>query len=93
MEHSSRPELLSEPWILRLVRMFRFFLCVQMIKISEELVESVNGREMFITVTQVILTKLPGGVAKWPQQILNRRIILLYSFLGAGQADFQQSGT
>jgi len=47
-------------WI---IRMFWFFRSVQMVECSKELIESVNGGEVFIPVTKVIFTELSGGLS------------------------------
>ena len=46
-----------------------FVLGVEVIKIPEELVESVNGRQKLVAVAEMVLTELPGHIAERLQQV------------------------
>src|SRR5262245_39798752 len=52
------PKLLLELWIPRVVDAFRLLLCVQVVEVSKELVETVGGREELVEVAQVVLAEL-----------------------------------
>ena len=47
--------------ILRIVRVFRLFLGIEVIKVPVKLVEAVDGGQEFIAVAEVVLTNLSGG--------------------------------
>ncbi len=64
MKHSTRPESLPEGGILRVELLLRLLFGIQVIQIAKELVESMYRRKKFITITQVILSELAGGVAE-----------------------------
>jgi hypothetical protein len=46
--------------VLRPVRRFRFLICVEVVKVAEELVEAVVGRQVFVAVTQMVVPELPS---------------------------------
>jgi hypothetical protein len=91
VEYTARAELLLEVGILGIVRVFRLFLGIQVIKIAKELVETVNGGQVFVSIAEMVLAELSGDVAKRFQQLGNGRIFFLDTFLGARQSDFQES--
>ena len=61
----ARAELLkiSRVLLAGIIELFRFFLGIEVIKISEPLVEAVDGRQELIAVAKVVLTELAGRVA------------------------------
>ena len=63
VQHAARTELLLELGILRVVRVLRLLLGVQMVEVAEELVEAVDGRQELVAVAEVVLAELAGGVA------------------------------
>ena len=46
--------------VLRPVRRFRFLICVEVVKVAEEHVEAVVGRQVFVAVTQMVVPELPS---------------------------------
>src|SRR5262249_4847769 len=44
LEYAARPELFPELGIFRIVRIFRFLFCIEVIKVAKELVESMCSR-------------------------------------------------
>jgi hypothetical protein len=46
----------------RVVGMLRFLLGIQVVQVPEELVETVRGGKEVVAITEVVLSKLPGGV-------------------------------
>src|SRR5262245_2195965 len=91
MDHASRAESLLEFWILGIVDALRLLFGVEVIEIAEELVEAVGGREELVTVAQVVLAELAGGVAQGFQQLGNRRVFRAQSEVGPGQAHLGQT--
>ena len=63
MDHATRAIFLLELRVLRIVVGLRLFLCIQVVEIAEELIESVHGRQVRVAVAQVVLAELAGGVA------------------------------
>ena len=61
--HATRAKLRLERWILRIVRIFRLIFGIQMIEVSEELVEAVNGGQEFIAIPEMVLAELSGRVS------------------------------
>src|SRR4030095_1745636 len=88
--HSSTPRgpnLAINVGVLRVVRQFRLFGCVQVIERAVELVEPMNGRQEFIPVAEVVLAELAGGVALGLEQLGDGHVAGLESLGGAGHAD------
>ena len=92
LQHAARAELRAELGILRVVRILRLVLGVEVIEIAEELVEAVDGRQELVAVAEMVLAELAGGVALRLEQLGERRVLLGQSFLGARQADLEQAG-
>ena len=73
LEHATRAELLPEVRILRIVRVFRLFLGVEMIEIAEELVEAMHRRQMLVAVAKMVLAELAGRIAEILEEL--RRLV------------------
>ena len=63
-----------------------------MVEIAEELVEAVHGRQQFVSIADMILAELSGGVAEILEQAADGRIELAHSHRRAGKAYLGQSG-
>src|SRR4029450_5878435 len=50
--------------VLGIVGALRFLFGVEVVKVAEEFIEAVLGRQIFIAVAEVVLPKLTGGVAE-----------------------------
>jgi hypothetical protein len=61
--------------LLRVVRVLRVLLGVQVVEVAEELVEAVDGRQELVPVAEVILAELPRRVAVVLQELGDRRIL------------------
>ena len=68
------------------------FHCVEMIQITEEFVEAVNGRQELIFVTKVILAELSGGIAHRLQDCGNRHRFGRQADRRSGLPDRRHSG-
>src|ERR1019366_3070278 len=79
--------------ILRIVRVFRLFLGIEVIEVPVKLVEAVDGGQEFVAVAEVVLTNLSGGVSQRLEEFGDRRILLLHPYRCAGQTDGEQSRT
>src|SRR5215472_1708154 len=62
VDHVAWTDLVQQ--VLRIVRMRRVFHRVEMIEITEEFIEAVDGGQEFILVTKMVLTELTGRIAQ-----------------------------
>jgi hypothetical protein len=62
VNYSTRPEVLFELGIFRVVGILRLFLRVEMIEVAEELVEAVVGGKKLVLITKMVLAELPGRI-------------------------------
>ena len=92
LHDATRAELRPECRVLRIVRMFRLVLGIQMIEVAEELVEAVHGGQEFVAVAEMVFAELSGRVALRLQQFGDGRILCGQAFLRRGQADLEQPG-
>ena len=63
LHDAARTELRPEGWILRIVRILRLVLGIEMVEIAEEFVEAVHGRQEFVAVAEMVLAELAGRIA------------------------------
>jgi hypothetical protein len=56
--------VLLELGILWIVRVFRFFLGIQVVEVSEELVETMVSGKKLVLITQVVLPELPCRITE-----------------------------
>ena len=82
VDHTPGSESIAKLGVLRVVRMFRLVLGVQVIEIPIELIEAVARREELILVTKVVLAELSGGVPLVLEQLCDRRVLLLQTEVG-----------
>ena len=66
---------------------------VEVVQVAEELVEAVIGGQVFVTIAQMVLAKLSGGVSKRLEELGDRGIFRLDAFPRAGKAHLGQAGT
>ena len=92
VQHAPGSEPLLECRVLRIVRIFGFFLGIQVIEIAEELVEAVHRRQEFVLVAQMVLAELAGGVAQRLQQFRDGRVFRPKADIGARHPDLGQAG-
>src|SRR5215467_4330480 len=67
MQDTARTILFSEIREIllgRIIAQLRLFFRVQVIEVSKELIKSMHGRQMFITIAKMVLAELPCGVAE-----------------------------
>jgi hypothetical protein len=55
---------LLEFGILGVVRVLRLLLCVQVVEVTKELVETMNSRQELVPVAKMILAELAGGICR-----------------------------
>src|SRR5882724_9490597 len=90
MEHVARTDGVQQ--LLRVVRMRGVFHRVEVIEVTEELVEAVHRRKEFVLVAKVILAKLAGSVPHSLQRGGNRHRLRGYPDGCAGLADRGHAG-
>ena len=87
LQHATRSELLAE--LFAGVRQsLRFFLGIEVIKIAVELVEAMDGREILVQVSQMVLPELSGRVALVLQELRHCHVAVLKPDWRAGHTDF-----
>src|SRR5262245_35147190 len=74
-QDAARTKLRSERRIFRVVWVFGFVLCVEVIEIAEELVEAVNRRQELVAVAEVVFAELPGRIALRLEQLGDCRVL------------------
>ncbi len=95
MNDAPRAVSLTEVWEVlrrRVVGVFRFFLGVEVVKVAEELIEAMCGRQELVLVPEVVLAELPRRVAERFEQLGDGRILGLESEVRAGEPDLAESG-
>jgi hypothetical protein len=75
-----------------IIAVLRFLLGVQVVEVSEELVETMLGRQVFVTVALVVFAELAGGVAEALEHGGDGDVGFLPPLLGVGHADFRHPG-
>ena len=74
LEHAARPEALAEVRVLRIVGILRLLFSIEVIEVAEEFIEAMHGRQMFVSVAQMIFAELAGGIAECLHDIGHGRI-------------------
>ena len=64
-----------------------------MIEVAEEFIETVRGRQEFITVAQVVFTELPSRVTQLLEDVGDGRIFFLQTLRRSRHTDFTHPGT
>src|SRR5690606_26750692 len=82
----------AEFGIVRVIRVLRLFLGIQVIEVAEKLVEASHRRQVLVHVAEVVLAELASGVAERLEQLRQRRVILMESPVLAGKADAEHPG-
>src|SRR5215813_6764618 len=77
---------------VRVIGQFRLFLGIQVVEVAEELVETVDRRQIFIAVAEVVLADLPGRISQWLQELGDGRVQLAQTDRSGRQTDFGQPG-
>jgi hypothetical protein len=78
VKNAARAILVEEIGILgglRVVRVLRLLLGVEVVEIAKELVEAMHGGQKFVAIAEVILAELAGGIAERFKQISKCRVL------------------
>ncbi len=76
VNHTTRRDLFSH-FSFWIIRQFRLFLDIEMIKISIKFIKSMIGWQHFISVSKVIFPKLTGHIPQRLKQFCDRRVFFL----------------
>ena len=88
---ATRAVLLLQRRVLEVVGVFRLLLSIEVVERPKEFVEPVRRREMFVQVAEVVLAKLRRGIALRLEELRQRDIARLQTFLSAGQPHLEHS--
>ena len=72
--------------------MLRLVLSIEVIKVAEELVEAMHGRQELIAVPEMVLAELSGHIAERLEQFGECRILFGETFFRTRQPNFQKAG-
>ena len=78
--------------VLRIVEPVRIGHRVEVVEVTEEFVEAVHRRQIFVQVAEMVLAELAGGVAHRFEQKRRRHRLLRHADVGAGLADRGEPG-
>src|SRR5207249_9257653 len=85
MDHVARPDLVQQ--FLWIAGMRRVFHGIEVVEITEELIEAVDGGQEFILVAKMVLAELPGSVTLRFERGGNRAGLSWDAGLGTGLAN------
>ena len=86
------PNMLAEFGVPRIVERLRLLLGVEVVKVAEELVEAVHGRQIFVLVAEVVLAELARRVAKGFERLGDRNVTRLQADRRGGNANLGEAG-
>ena len=95
VDHAPRTKSLAEVGeVLRrwVVGVLGLLFGVEVIEVAEELIEAVRGRQVLVLVPEVVLAKLPGGIAEGFEQLGDGRVLGLEPEVRAWQTDLAEPG-
>ena len=93
LQHAARAVFLSERRVLRIVRIVGLFLGIEVVEVSEELIESVHGGQMLVAIAEVVLAELAGRIAEILHELPNRGILEAQTERRAWRADLGEAGS
>ena len=92
-EHAPRRVVLDVIGVvLGVIGPLGLLLGIEVVEVAEEFVEAVLGGQVFVTVAEMVLAELAGGVAERLQRLGDRGIAVLQADRRAGDADLAQAG-
>jgi hypothetical protein len=91
-EHAARSEHIPKARVSRVVEVLGLLLGVQVVKIAEELVEPVHGRQVLVLVAEMVLAELAGCIAERLHELRDRRIAVLQADRGGRYTDLGEPG-
>jgi hypothetical protein len=91
-QRAARTEPGLERRVLRIVRVLRLLLGIQVVEVAVELIEAVHRRQEFVSIAEMVLAELAGGVAERLQRLCDRDIVGAEADHGARDADLREAG-
>jgi len=64
VQNTARTEFLAESWVLRVIDVLRLFFAIEVIQVAEKLIEAMNGWQILVEITKMILTELASRIAE-----------------------------
>ncbi len=92
VKHAPGAEPLPELGIFRVVVALGLLLGVEVVEVTEELVEAVYRRQMFVLVAEVVLAELTAGVAVGLEERCEGHHVVTDPLVRAGHPDGEQTG-
>ena len=87
----ARTELRKEFIALRILRVVGLFHRIEVIEDTVELVETMDGGQVFVAIPQMVLADLRRRVAEWLEEFRDCWIGILQALFRRRQADLQQA--
>ena len=78
--------------VLRSIGLLGLFLGIEVIKIAEELVEAMIGRQVFVAVAEMVLAELAGRIAQRLERLGDGDVPVLETDRRTGNADLGEAG-
>ena len=88
LQNAARSKFLFKIGILRIVRILGLLFGVEVIEVAEELIETMDGRQEFVTVAKMVFAKLSGGVSQAISRHQPRKDLPLGDRFGSRQSNF-----
>src|SRR5262249_48092863 len=92
LEDPSWAEPRTEARVFGVIRVLRLFLRIEVVEISEKLVEPMHGRQELVAIAEMVLAELSAGVTERLAQFSYGRVFEAQGRVGAGQPKFRQAG-
>ena len=92
VHNPSGSKALTKGGVLGVVRILRLLLGIQVVEVAEELVKPVLGGQKLIAVTEMVLAKLPRGIALFFEERGEGHILRPDAQISARHTDLGQTG-
>jgi len=76
VHHASGAEPLLEFRIFWIIGIFRLFFSIQVVEVTEELIETMHRRQILILIPKMVFTKLAGSIPQRFQQFRDGRVFI-----------------
>src|SRR5215470_5870611 len=92
VEHTARPKLLFELGVLGVVGALGLLFGIEVVEITEKLVESVCRGQELVPVPEVVLSELPGDITQRFEEVGDGGVLGTQTEVGARQPYFGEAG-
>ena len=90
-DHAAWSETLAKLRVLWVVRIFGFFLGIEMVEVAKELIKAVRSWQKLVFVAEVVLAELTCGIAKRLENFCDTRVFGTQTDVCTGQANLCQA--